>query len=646
MANKNLGGMSLTAPELDEETENVDMETGNGTESDIIPESQFIGQTNISLVSTSENDNSEDDEIDSQDSYLKELTCAQRPATNINEDNLDIPINASLGLRGESGQEPSSGFLPGLSQPTAIVRSQNQDPNEISASLVDNIHAPISTSSHSYQTKAKSVKHPLPPTNRTLESLGKKNVILIQFKSPKNILTNPMLINQLITNSLFNSLNIKDIRTNFKKNLIAIECISPLTDNQIHSLTSITVLGDFEINCYVPNSDLFIFGVIGPISPDIDLDILCKEINDINNCNVIKIDRLKRREQNKWVDSSAIKLTFKLSKLPDVLTLMRIRFKVRRFIPEPMQCYRCQRLGHTSKSCSAKAPRCMLCGGPHEKNTCTSTTRYCVNCKEPHAANSNTCHILRNAKEIEKIRATNQTDYQTARRSFLQSQTSTNDEEFPQLPISSRSTSRTVPFNSNSELSPKTYAKAVQKSQLTNRNILDESPKMKNIETQTDESYFSEQIPKCQISHQNFFLQLRNFIVDILKINTTNENNAAILSLADNAIQNNFGISLVTDKNKQAVSEVVTETSLTKKRKVSQRRETEADSTDVDPAGVVSDSDSSDSDQSNIWVTVEKKLVKRDDENNNVDEARVTRSKSKNKKKSKKKKGTKAQKLK
>ena len=241
MADKNLKGLSLTAPEPVKET-SAEIDMTNINESDQVPESQFISETNISLVSISEEDNAESEPNEivqtqlTQDSYLKELTCAQRS-----------PIAHSIELS-DNGRTSPSNFLQNISFPTNL----------------ENINSEVAPR-----------KLPLPPTNPTLESLGKKNVILIQFNtSSKNILTNPMLINQLIKNSLFNSLNIQDIRTNFKKNLIAIESRTSFTENQIITLTSLKKLGEHEINCYVPNSDLFIYGVIGPISTDINLCLL------------------------------------------------------------------------------------------------------------------------------------------------------------------------------------------------------------------------------------------------------------------------------------------------------------------------------------------------------------------------------------
>ena len=59
-----------------------------------------------------------------------------------------------------------------------------------------------------------------------------------------------------------------------------------------------------------------------------------------------------------------------------------------------IQCYNCQKTGHTSKSCTNKQV-CLKCGGSHTHQQCQATTNKCANCKGDHPACSRKCNYLR-----------------------------------------------------------------------------------------------------------------------------------------------------------------------------------------------------------------------------------------------------------
>merc|ERR1719394_2374937 len=79
--------------------------------------------------------------------------------------------------------------------------------------------------------------------------------------------------------------------------------------------------------------------------------------------------------------------------------------KVTPYIPKPMKCHKCQRVGHTQKRCKG-TPRCKTCGeAPH--GTCEKDP-YCPNCKVAgHTGTSNECPILTKTKQILKHQAEN-----------------------------------------------------------------------------------------------------------------------------------------------------------------------------------------------------------------------------------------------
>ena len=79
-------------------------------------------------------------------------------------------------------------------------------------------------------------------------------------------------------------------------------------------------------------------------------------------------------------------------------------FKVRPYVHSPLQCFKCQRLGHTATGYKAKVC-CLKCGEEHKVESCLAEEIKCANCKGNHRANSTECTLIAEGKEIEKRRA-------------------------------------------------------------------------------------------------------------------------------------------------------------------------------------------------------------------------------------------------
>ena len=447
----------------------------------------------------------------------------------------------------------------------------------------------------------------LPPLNRTLQSMGCRNVIIINFKNPssdndtqaRQLLADPIKLNQLIYSAPFgNLLEIIDIRPNLRKLLVAIENKQTLLDSTISDLTKIVSLGTHTVSCYLPNSDQFISGIINPISLHTDLDLLKDELNK-QEAKVTRIERLKRRLGSEWVDTMSVKLTFHAGTLPEHISVFHIRYQIRPFIPNPMQCYYCQRLGHTSKSCKARQPRCMLCGGPHDKANCSSTTNYCVNCKGQHGANSKLCPAIRTAREVEKLRVEHKMDYVTARKTIM-SHTSDCDQSSYYIPNSNRNP---LSYASKAAQNKKTYTP-------TQRTSLPETIplQMADASTQTD-------VKETNIAKHNendFFLKLRKVLLEIVNINISHENKQTRTNLTDSAIINNFGIPLdVLRPDCNNKNDSPTETNDTERRKRKQAEISNEETSSAAEEDVLSCQESETGTPETSWLTYEKRQFRK-----------------------------------
>jgi len=190
----------------------------------------------------------------------------------------------------------------------------------------------------------------------------------------------------------FSKANIKDIRPNFKRGIIVIE-LDSLEDTTLQSLLEVKKLGEYPIKCTQPVSDCFSFGVISPIETDEELDI--EDINVNGDIPIVKVERMMRTIQGgKKIPSKCIKITFGSPVMPTTLQIHYFNFKIRPYTPPPIQCFRCQILGHTTGGCKASLSRCLYCAGPHKISECTATTPKCSNCAGEHKANSSICKYL------------------------------------------------------------------------------------------------------------------------------------------------------------------------------------------------------------------------------------------------------------
>lgn len=385
--------------------------------------------------------------------------------------------------------------------------------------------------------------------NNTLSSMGKGNVLLIKpiDNDKKELIRNPVLLNTLIyrDDSPFNKMgtvkfNIKDIRVNKIKEIIAIE-YNNIDIHHLNEMSKIDKIGLHDVKCYIPNSEIQTAGTIHPISLEVSLDDQLIDNMNIRtphtDTKIIKIERLKRKkpDSNEWEDSLTVKITFSGENCPTSLTIFNSYYKIRPYIPFPLQCWNCQRLGHTSNSCNSKRLRCRKCSGNHLRKDCTSTHMKCANCAGNHFANSKDCALINNACRVEKIRVINNIPYETAKQIDMNQNTTCNN-------------------NSSSNPGTFTYSQALtnsnQRTEAVSERHLPNSytPRVTdNVEPKSTCNMGTQTDPIPNQLDKNFYINLKNFIIDIISISNAKESNSAKSMLTNSAVRNHFGIDLTTD---------------------------------------------------------------------------------------------------
>lgn len=452
-----------------------------------------------------------------------------------------------------------------------------------------------------------------PITNATLESMGKGMVILIQPEDQvegKKLLNNPIILNRMLIKQ-FKHVQIQDIRVNHRKGLVALESKTALTNNQIDELANITNLDNIKVKCYIPNSDAVTYGVVSPIDIDIQVDELQKYMTTRSDIEIHSITRLKKRENNVWIDSPSIKIAFRTRTIPTTVYFECVRYNVRPYTATPMQCFKCQRLGHTTKSCRATISRCMICSGPHTKDTCTANLQKCANCGGEHLSNSRDCRFIKDAMQIEKLKANNNMSYSQARNEVIRNKETHNREiligESQDYNLNIPRQDTTIPTRSNTDAhrqdTPqfnRSYSQVVSSNRKRNAYVNQTKTVRVSSETQTE---------RCECLDKEFFIKLKQMILEVMKINFSSESARSRELLVENSIRNVFGMEAADQNLDGNNNETIESTVHLKKRKL----ENNEPSTEDD--NVISD-ESNISDAESIFTTIEKVQVKKKKENN------------------------------
>ena len=300
----------------------------------------------------------------------------------------------ALPSTGEICQAMENGTGPQTNNPNTDHSSQLTSTNNVSSSAKCRTYM-----NHTVRTESKGCviirKEDRMHTNKDNNSIG------ALFYKPKEFAIN-------INKTNFSKLKIIDIRVNRQANIAAVEIETNNSDAEAEDLKNalkVTTIGGHYVQCYIPNRDRYKCGVISPIDANEDLNALQEDMQERNNVKIVKLERLgKKSENNNLVKSLSVKITFDEKQLPGTIKCGYFTYKIRPYIYNPTQCFKCQRLWHTAASCKGRE-RGLKCAEPHNVTNCTTQTAKCANCNGTHRANSRDCIKIQEAYEIEKLRA-------------------------------------------------------------------------------------------------------------------------------------------------------------------------------------------------------------------------------------------------
>ena len=141
-------------------------------------------------------------------------------------------------------------------------------------------------------------------------------------------------------------------------------------------------------------------------------------LEELKCYDVTEVYKIKRKEQDRLVNTGTIVLTFDRCALPTNVKIGWKSFEVREYIPAPRRCFKCQGFNHSSKSCHAQDSLCVNCGELQHGKECYSPP-HCCNCDEAHPASDKNCFYYKLEVEILSVKTKEKISYGEAKRIVL-----------------------------------------------------------------------------------------------------------------------------------------------------------------------------------------------------------------------------------
>ncbi|XP_055702753.1 uncharacterized protein LOC129801565 [Phlebotomus papatasi] len=138
---------------------------------------------------------------------------------------------------------------------------------------------------------------------------------------------------------------------------------------------------------------------------------------------------IEQKKKPRRKNTGIFLVTFDTPDLPSKLNVGLGEVEVQRYIPKPLRCFRCQRLGHAVITCKEKAEQNL----PQKKN---KKPPKCINCSGNHMSWDKTCPVYLSEAAILKIKAEKNVPYCIAKTLFEESsktpgKTATQDQVAP-----------------------------------------------------------------------------------------------------------------------------------------------------------------------------------------------------------------------
>lgn len=255
------------------------------------------------------------------------------------------------------------------------------------------------------------------PTSKGRRIEGEEIKVLIKFKSniSKHDISNPMRLTKVLKDAIGDVASARYVGTD----KVLVFC---KTKEQQEKALRLTQLGREEVECSQPASRTELRGVITGVPLSITEEMMksCME-----GGTLVKATRFNTTREGKKVPTTTILMSFSDLLLPQRVKIGYVSYPVREYVPDPLRCFKCQRLGHVAAVCKWQR-RCCRCGGDHEYGKCgEGVAPKCCNCGGAHSAAYRGCAIQQQEQEVQKFKVARGVSYAEAARQVKKVNTTT-----------------------------------------------------------------------------------------------------------------------------------------------------------------------------------------------------------------------------
>lgn len=179
---------------------------------------------------------------------------------------------------------------------------------------------------------------------------------------------------------------------------------------------------------------------------------------------------------------------------PEHLKFGPLIVQTRPYIPDPMMCYNCWKIGHTKRRCTNK-PVCGRCGREHplDPGTECKQPEFCVRCeKTDHSSYKRSCKVYLDEKEILRLHVTKGISFDEARKTVKNGNTTYAGTTQQRIIRSNTETELAQKNREIENLKKQVEALTTKLNQLMSRESVTEADTESEIEDKSDKSHIQQ----------------------------------------------------------------------------------------------------------------------------------------------------------